>query len=155
MGLRIYFMEPRPSQRRALEILPNSHCVYMCILLSLLGNGLLKTLLRQTVHSNSIRIVGRVVCYAIRVVSRKVCNYFSPELVIASYGLSLTSRLTRQNILILGVCILLRVWDQGEGFPSTQPYFNSFLLFYSTSRYMFRSYDHIQVEINTTETCSG
>jgi hypothetical protein len=34
--------------------------------------------------------------------------------------------------LILSVCIPLRVREQDEGFPSTQLYFNSFLLFYST-----------------------
>jgi hypothetical protein len=33
-------------------------------------------------------------------------------------------------ILILAVCMLLRVWDQGEGvFPSTQRYYRRFLLF--------------------------
>jgi hypothetical protein len=32
--------------------------------------------------------------------------------------------------LIFGVCIVLRVWDQGEGvFPSTQRYYRRFLLF--------------------------
>jgi hypothetical protein len=31
--------------------------------------------------------------------------------------------------LIFGVCILLRVWDQGEGFSSTQRYYSSFFIF--------------------------
>jgi hypothetical protein len=35
--------------------------------------------------------------------------------------------------------------DQGQGFPSTQPIFVLLLLFFIY--YMFRSYDHLQVEI--------
>jgi hypothetical protein len=33
-------------------------------------------------------------------------------------------------ILMLDVCILLRVLDQGEGFPSTQCYYSSFYYFW-------------------------
>jgi hypothetical protein len=51
-------------------------------------------------------------------------------------------------LLISGVLILLRVWDKGEGFPSTQLYLNSFyyLFIHSLICNMFRSYDHLQAE---------
>jgi hypothetical protein len=44
--------------------------VYMCILLSLLGNSSAKMLLRQWTHNN--RIVEHVIFCAVCVVSRKV-----------------------------------------------------------------------------------
>jgi hypothetical protein len=47
--------------------------------------------------------------------------------------------------LILGVCILLRVWDQVMGcfYPPTQRHYRMLILLYC---YMFRFYDHLQVE---------
>jgi hypothetical protein len=56
--------------------------------------------------------------------------------------------MTENNILILGVCILLRAWDPGDGFiPSTQRHYRTFLLFNTTYCYMFLSYDNLQAEI--------
>jgi hypothetical protein len=40
--------------------------------------------------------------------------------------------------------------NQGEVFPSMQRYYSSFSI-YSLSCYMFRSYDHLQTEIHTSE----
>jgi hypothetical protein len=40
-------------------------------------------------------------------------------------------RVFLKPILILGVCILLRVWDQGAGvFPSTQRYYHRLFTIY-------------------------
>jgi hypothetical protein len=50
-------------------------------------------------------------------------------------------------ILNLVVCVLLRVLDQVQGFHLTQHCLNSCLLLLFNNRYMFRSYDHLQVEI--------
>jgi hypothetical protein len=36
-----------------------------------------------------------------------------------------------------------------------QLYFNSFYYFIQIIRYMFHSYDHLQVDGRSTETCSG
>jgi hypothetical protein len=48
-------------------------------------------------------------------------------------------------VLILGVCILLRLSDQGEGFPSTQRYYSSFLIFiYSLICKCFLLHDHCE-----------
>jgi hypothetical protein len=50
-------------------------------------------------------------------------DYSKNDIVLKMY--------TTISILILGVCILLYVWDQGEGcFPSTQRYCRRFLLFF-------------------------
>jgi hypothetical protein len=57
---------------------------------------------------------------------------------------------THAVISMLGVCILLRVWDQGEGFASMQRYYSSFTI-YSISCYML-SYDHLQAEICTSDS---
>jgi hypothetical protein len=47
-----------------------------------------------------------------------VKHYGNPKLTLTGSGKYNT---TGQITLTLGVCILLRVWDQGEGvFPSTQ-----------------------------------
>jgi hypothetical protein len=55
-------------------------------------------------------------------------------------------------ILSLGVCILLRVRNQGVGFfPSTQCYYRSFYYYCSLNCYMFRSYDHLHAEIYLLE----
>jgi hypothetical protein len=52
MKLYTYIMVPEPiTQRRASQIPPLSLCVCMCIPLSLLGNGLVKTLRRQRIHT--------------------------------------------------------------------------------------------------------
>jgi hypothetical protein len=61
------------------------------------------------------------------------------------------SHLSGRNIyLILGVCILLRVWDQVIGrflYPPTQRHYHRIiLLLILLYCYMFRSYDHLQVE---------
>jgi hypothetical protein len=67
----------------------------------------------------------------------------------------LTTRLQRRKIvclyeeLILDVCILLRVWDQGEGVSRLR---NVFTICYLLKCYMFPSYDHLQVEIYLLET---
>jgi hypothetical protein len=60
------------------------------------------------------------------------------------------ANITYVYILILGVCILFRVWDQGGGFPSVQRYCSSFTI-YSLICYMFRSYDHLQEKIYSSE----
>jgi hypothetical protein len=62
-----------------------------------------------------------------------LCVYFwatTPVLIsiftFVTYVL-LGNKLTAATVsLILGACILLHVWNQGEGFPPTQLYFNSF-----------------------------
>jgi hypothetical protein len=52
MKLDAYILAPeRNSQRRASQIPPIRLCVCMCIPLSLLGNGLVKTLRRQRIHA--------------------------------------------------------------------------------------------------------
>jgi hypothetical protein len=48
-------------------------------------------------------------------------------------------------ILNLGVCILFRVLDQVQGFPSNAALFPVVVYFFiKIIRYMFRSYDHLQ-----------
>jgi hypothetical protein len=66
--------------------------------------------------------------------------------LFTGWGINSTSNHQSPATLILGFCILLRVWDQGERFSSTQRYFCSFSI-YSLSCYMFRSYDHLQEPI--------
>jgi hypothetical protein len=91
------------------------------------------------------------------------------------------SSLRNVFFIIFGVCILLRVWDQGEGFPSKQPtfvvftiilYFKKLIisfvklvliytelwpsqaLFNNNNKkncYMFRPYDNLQAEIYISE----
>jgi hypothetical protein len=53
--------------------------VSMCVPLSLLGRGSVTMLSGHEYNRNSRRIVGRVVFYAVRVVARKVCDYFFIE----------------------------------------------------------------------------
>jgi hypothetical protein len=50
--------------------------------------------------------------------------------------------------LVLGVCLLLRVWDQVMGFiPSMQRYYRTLILILILLYcYMFRSCDHLQAE---------
>jgi hypothetical protein len=48
----------------------------MYISTTLLGNGSVETLLLQQIHTQKRRIVERVVSYAVRVVSKKVSDYF-------------------------------------------------------------------------------
>jgi hypothetical protein len=59
----------------------------------------------------------------------------------------------------LGVCILLRVLDQVQGYPCNATLVSIVVYYFIQNiRYMFRSYDHLQVEIymgRTKETCSG
>jgi hypothetical protein len=54
-------------------------------------------------------------------------------------------------VLDLGVCILLRVLDQVEGFPSNATLFLVFYYFVQIIRYMFWPYNHLQVEIYALE----
>jgi hypothetical protein len=48
----------------------------------------------------------------------------------------------------VGVSILLRVLDQVQGFPSNGTVSIVVYYFIQIMRYMFRSYDHLQVEIS-------
>jgi hypothetical protein len=73
-----------------------SVCFYICILhsllgngsvripLSLLGNGSVKRYRGNEYTSNNRIIVGRVVFYAARMVSRKAGDYFFRELVLST-----------------------------------------------------------------------
>jgi hypothetical protein len=55
-------------------------------------------------------------------------------------------------MLNLGVCILLRVLDQVEGFPSNATLISIVVYYFiQIIRYMFRSYDHLQTEVYTSE----
>jgi hypothetical protein len=56
-------------------------------------------------------------------------------------------------IFMLGICVLLCVWDDGEGFLSTQHYLSSFYYLF-LCRCMFWLYDHLQVETYTMEISS-
>jgi hypothetical protein len=55
-------------------------------------------------------------------------------------------------ILNLGVCILLRVLEQVQGFPSNAT-LNSIVVYYFNQiiHYSFQSNDHLQVEIYASE----
>jgi hypothetical protein len=53
------------------------------------------------------------------------------EIVVDRFSASTFGKKRQCRSLNLGLCILLRVLDQVEGFPSNATLFNSFLLFYS------------------------
>jgi hypothetical protein len=58
------------------------------------------------------------------------------------------TNINNMNLLILGVCILLSVLDQVEEFPSNATLISIvFYHFIQIIRFMFWSYDHLQVEI--------
>jgi hypothetical protein len=54
-----------------------------------------------------------------------------------------------ESLLISGVCILLRVWDPGDGgaFTSTQRYYRSFFYLLLLKLLHASVYDHLQAEI--------
>jgi hypothetical protein len=59
-----------------------SVCLYMCIPLSLLGNGSVKTLPRQRIHNR--KIVARVVFCAVCVVPKEISRLILPELLVST-----------------------------------------------------------------------
>jgi hypothetical protein len=61
-----------------------SMCLYVYPL-SLLGNGYVKTLARQRIHTHKRRIVVRVVLCAVRAVSKESRQFFRELLVILYY----------------------------------------------------------------------
>jgi hypothetical protein len=67
MGIALLFfiITPDPIRRRTTYIPPISSCASMCILLLLLGNGLLCTFPRQQIQDTKI-FVGSAVFYAVR-----------------------------------------------------------------------------------------
>jgi hypothetical protein len=59
------------------------------------------------------------------------------------------------GVLISGVCILLRVLDQVEEFPSNTTLISIvFYYFIQLSSYMFRLYNHLQAEIYAADRLS-
>jgi hypothetical protein len=71
-------------------------------LLSLLGNGLVKRYRGNDCTRNNRRIVGRVVCYAARVVSNEVGDLFFPELI---------SSIITNIIIIVFIIIIIIITD--------------------------------------------
>jgi hypothetical protein len=90
MKLGMYIIAPEPISTVYLK--NSSHqsvCLYVYQLsllgngsVNVAGNGSIKTLSRHRIQIQQIRIVGRIVSYAVRVVSRKVGYQIFPELLV-------------------------------------------------------------------------
>jgi hypothetical protein len=74
----------------------------MCIPLSLLCNGSEKSYRGKEYTRNNVRIVKRVISYAVRVVSKKLCYYLFPEVLVLLYSAPNNGSVSKYKRLKLG-----------------------------------------------------
>lgn len=77
-----------------------SLCVCMCIILSLLGNSLVKRYHGNDYTSNSRRIVGGIIFYAVHVVSNNVCDQIFPRTSCSLYKIRIKHDIQAETLTI-------------------------------------------------------